>query len=437
MKKKIKFFNFNNEILIISNNHSLIKILILSFLIIYLFGLYFSIGISNLNNENITPHDICDIFNYTHSVVTERQYRIHYSVNSNNSIAKSNAQLLMRLKTSGKYFDQEMRFSDQQGYYSMSKSIILIFYELSQEGDTNFEFSCINKPLKIHNEIVEPYKIKSKFTIFHLNNIISNICIKNQSLQLFTSSYIHNFKDFLKNLSINNNKMKYIDYNSNLPIIPFGNFFIFKSLNGKEFIYNLLLPIFYFRFLKKPYYIFNLNEPSIITKLIKGSASKELYSKSHNFHQNGICFDEIYFNLKMNISNITSNDLIQFQNETMKKIPKNNSFIIFDLSLNDNNLNNLLKEIQNNNNSIQLINLNNLNLNEKLFYYSNSNIFLTSNEDELYYCLLLPINTIIIILINNPNLDIINLLKKSGKIIHIILLNQNNNLIKNKIKNLL
>lgn len=373
----------------------------------------------------------CGVFNFTSSYVTERQYRISFSSNSSLSLANSNAAQLFRLKTSGNFLDQEMRYNDHQGYYVQQNSVYYLFFELSQEGQTNFSFYCANHTLKQHSENVEPFSRSPRFSVFQNNGNAINVCMNNSKLLVSTSSYINKWKGNIVKYSPYNVKKPFINIvnQSKANLIQKGVILKYSSPSGISFVRDIIIASYLNRNTGNTVYVQGIsNSSSFESKMIKGAATKEYYSLSKTLLSNMFCWNSLNLNSKsVDIDKLTSAMLDNIRKDTTKKVkPASYRTVIHVPFKEESGPQNLLdiKLKIGSTSGIKFDYFKNSSIEEKVSSLVQAKRFITFDDNnELYFSIFMPPNSSVLVIKRNSgemDSNVLRMLKKNNRSIYTI-----------------
>ena len=181
------------------DKYATVKVIGAGFAFVWLLGVLFSIGeqiypvFPNFPPGTECPE--CAVLNDITCQITERQFRITYEPVSPLALSRNSAWRLLRIRVFGEFFDQEMRPVDNGGVYSLGKTHSALHYELNQEGETRVELWCLDMRLREVTGTVSPWNRATKHSIIHKNKRVTNACLKNGAVLLFTKSNIRSVKN--------------------------------------------------------------------------------------------------------------------------------------------------------------------------------------------------------------------------------------------------
>lgn len=179
-----------------TSKFAFVKVLLVGLVFVNLLGSLFSPGEQIYPIFNDIPDDMecpeCRIFNDTSLRITERQFRVTYQVVTKLDLTASGAWRMLRAKIYGPHFEQEMRGTDNSGLYSLGQTHHALHFELNQEGETKGELLCLDQILKTEKAVVKQWKRPTNYTIVHERHELTNVCLRNDQVVIFTRSNVKN-----------------------------------------------------------------------------------------------------------------------------------------------------------------------------------------------------------------------------------------------------
>lgn len=124
-------------------------------------------------------------------------FNLSYSLNTKDLTTRDISFSLFRIIVNGQFYKEELRRANSDGLFQYQNDLYSISFELFQEGKTNLTIKCLDRELFIKD--IELNGIQtSKFTVFHNDDSISNICLSNREKIIFIRNNVKNFSPKIK-----------------------------------------------------------------------------------------------------------------------------------------------------------------------------------------------------------------------------------------------
>lgn len=345
-------------------------------------------------------------------------FNLTYSLNYQDQTTRDISFGLFRIFVNGPFYQEELRRFNIENIYQYQNDLYSISYELFQEGNTNFTIKCLDRDLFSQDIDVIEIQNSLKFSIFHRDDSISNVCFSGDENIIFVRNNIKFFNPHI------NNQFTYI--NSSVEQFLLGNQDFYISLHpvidiNQRTTFELISEILPFAFFlsknsRIDNFIINSNESESVVDFVK-SIIKEPVIQSNVSFINYCYFNNvrlynysIYQKLfKKTIKNGSKNhleknkeinriydsfkqiSLSKYGNtEKIKKREKPKTVFAITSNVEISNLDEL-KEFFNSNENFKIVNMSELTLQQKIHEFSNAQIMICyDDENEIANAMWMP-----------------------------------------------
>ncbi|OHT00178.1 hypothetical protein TRFO_33207 [Tritrichomonas foetus] len=381
--------------------------LMLGGLFILISSLLFAPGYQIFPSYDYLPSDEmnpeCGIISQIGYIINESYLNISYVINSDHPMTLNTAFNLFRIILDGIYYKEELRYMNIDQRFQYNQNYYGISYQLLQEGLTNLSIKCLDKHFYSKEIDVQTLERKSKYSVFHSNNSISNLCFSNNRKLLFLRNNIKFFTsmthDYLTSFAIVNSSID--EFQMKNPHFQIMNKTVIDASQKTTFdLISKVLPTALVQAQNKNDFILNVDDESNNTDFI--NYIKSITGKSVqvvNRTLNDYCITENSFPFD-NFINYTL--FSSFKSKTIRNIEKHrneNGDILFLSNIGSKFINfDEAEELLGEKENVKILNLDNMTLEQKIIAASNAKlIFSLDDGNEVGIAAFMPDNSSLIL----------------------------------------
>lgn len=355
-------------------------------------------------------------------------FNLSYSLNTQDPMTRSISFGLFRIIVNGKFYKEELRKFDIDQIIQYQNGLFSVSYELFQEGPTNFTIKCLDRDLFDKTLEINEIQNSLKFTIFHKDDSISNVCFSGDEKVIFVRNNVKYFSPYINNhlTFINSSVEPFLLNNRDFQISPYPVIDIYQKTTFE--LLSEVLPFTFFISQNGQISNFMVNTISdeskdlieFIQSIVKEPVIKSNISFINYCYVNDVrlynysILSKLHENTIKNNSkkNIEKNHIINsiygsFKQISLRKYGNSNKDdanekpkIVFAHpdNINITNLNEL-KEFFDSNENFKIVNISELTLQQKILEFSNTQIMISFDDNnEVSNAMWMPDDSTLIVL---------------------------------------